>query len=248
MRKGLFALLILFSASFAVDLSGTVSRGGFSGFPNLPGGEILHRDRFRLQTGLEYIEGRGSSRDLFLLPLNCTYGLGDNLELGGEVPLYLDDGSEDGQLLGDMTVGCGWLYETARGGSMLVLHGFLRLPTGSEGRDRGTELGAGLSTSTTFRLFRLQAAVFYVLGGGYHPFENRIVDRGEFSAGGSSYITRNFRIAAGMDGSTAGELGLSCTGMYYMMERFCLLGTARIGLDGAESYSVSLGVSWTGGS
>ena len=103
-----------------------------------------------------------------------------------------------------------------------------------------------MSTSTTFRLFRLQAAVSYVLNGGYDPFENTPEDRGEFSAGGVSYITRNIRIAAGMDGSTAGELGLNCTGIYYLMDNFCLLGTARVGLGESESYSVSCGVSWTG--
>ena len=246
MKKGFFALLIMLAVCSADEFSGTVSRGGLSGFPHLPGGEVIHRDLFRLQAGLKYVNGEGSSRDLLMMPLNCTFGLSENLELGGEVPLYLDDGSEDVQLLGDVTAGCGWLYETARGGAMLVLNGFLRLPTGSEGRDRGTELGLGMSTSTTFRLFRLQASVFYVLGGGYEPFENSLEDRGEFSVGGVSYITRNVRIAAGMDGSTAGELGLNCTGMYYFMDNFCLLGTVRAGLEGPESYSVSTGVSWTG--
>ena len=128
MRKGFFAALVLFSMTSAIEYSGTVSRGGLSGFPHLPGGGVIHHDRFRLQSRLKYVESGGRSGDLVLIPLNGTWGFSENLELGGEVPLYLDDGSKDVQVLGDVTVSCGWIYETARGGSILALNGTLRLP------------------------------------------------------------------------------------------------------------------------
>jgi len=170
----------------------------------------------------------------------------ENLEAGIEIPFYITDPADDTRLLGDITLGCAWLYETARGGSSLVLSGQLGLPSGQEGRDRGTELSLGAATSTTFRLFRLQASASYVLNGGKNPFEESITDYMRFSVGGASYITERVQVVCAMDGNTLGNLGLSGSGIFYLLDHMTIFGSLRAGLSGGEAFGLSAGVAWTG--
>lgn len=242
----LAAVALTATAAMADDpAQGTSSRGGLSGFLFLPTSEVLQEGTLRLQGRLDYID-LDSYRDAFLvLPANVTWGIAENVEVGGEMPFYLSDPSDSDHILGDITLGGGWLYETARGGSSIVLRGMLRLPTGMSGRDRGSELDMGVCTSTTFRLFRLQAAASYVLAGGDNPFENSINDYMRFSIGGASYVSQSVQLVMAMDGTTTGNLGLSGSGVLYFFESMCLFGTLRVGLSGPEEASFSGGMSWS---
>ena len=227
-------------------ISGTSSRGGLSGFVFLPGSAVLEEGYLRVQTHLNYIDLKGSSGSYLVLPLSLTWGWTNGFEIGGEIPLYLDNSEGEDRLIGDITAGCAWLYETARGGSAIVLRGQLRLPTGLAGRDRGSELILGATTSTTFRLFRLQASASYILNGGRNPFKDQINDYMDFSFGGASYVTEDVQVVCAMDGNTLGDFGLSGSGVLYTFDGISLFGVLRAGLSGDETYSVSAGVSWTG--
>lgn len=241
-----FVVLAVIGTSTGDSVKGTSSRGGLSGFLFLPGSDVLQAGGLRIQGHLDYMDLKGSGDSYLVLPLNITWGWMEDLELGGEIPLYLDDSAEEGKLLGDITVGCAWLYETARGGSALVLRGQFRLPTGREGRDRGSELDLGVSTSTTFRLFRLQASASYVINGGRNPFEDHISDYMNFSIGGASYVTEDVQLVCAMDGNTYGDFGLSGSGVLYIFDRVSLFGALRAGLSGRESCRISAGAAWTG--
>lgn len=248
MLKVLLAVVFLMTlpSPAAGSLHGTSASGGLSGFPFLPGSDVLETGGLRIQGRLEYVDLEHSGGSYLLLPLNATWGFTENFEVGGEIPLYLDEPSEDGHPVGDITAGCRWLYETARGGSAIAFQGQLRLPTGETGRDRGSELDVGVSTGTTFRLFRLQAAASYVLNGGGNPFKDDISDYMRFFMGGSSYISENVQLVCSMDGSTQGGLGLSGSGILYGLDGFVLFGTVRAGLHGGENFLLSGGISWTG--
>jgi len=247
--KVILAVITLSVAALTTgeSLPGTSSSGGLSGFIFLPASEVIQEGFLRLQGRLDYTDMKNSSTSYLVLPINATWGWIENFEVGGEIPFYLDDSGEDTNVLGDITIGCAWLYETARGGSSLVLRGQLRLPTGQEGRDRGTELVLGAATSTTFRLFRLQASASYILGGGRNPFEERVNDYMDFSVGGASYITEKVQVVCAMDGNTMGNLGISGTGILYMFDSVSLFGSIRAGLSGGEAFGITAGVAWTGG-
>ncbi len=225
--------------------AGTSTQGGLSGFIFLPGSAVLQEGCLRIQGRMNYIDLKGSSESYLVLPLNITWGWMDGFEIGGEIPFYIEDSEGDDRLLGDITAGCALLYETARGGSAIVLHGLLRLPTGLAGRDRGSEFVLGATTSTTFRLFRLQASASYILNGGRNPFKDRIIDYMDFSFGGASYITEDVQIVCAMDGDTRGDFGLSGSGVLYVFDGISLFGVLRAGLSGSETYSISAGASWT---
>ena len=226
--------------------AGTSTQGGLSGFIFLPGSAVLQEGCLRIQGRLNYIDMKGSFGNYLVFPLSVTWGWMDGFEIGGEIPFYLDDSEGEERLLGDITAGCAWLYETARGGSAIVLRGQLRLPTGLAGRDRGSELVLGATTSTTFRLFRLQASASYILGGGRNPFEDKISDYMDFSFGGASYVTEDVQIVCTMDGNTRGDCGLSGSGVLYLFDEISLFGVLRAGLSGRETFSISAGVAWTG--
>lgn len=247
MIKVFLTVLVLSAAGTSVgdSVQGTSTKGGLSGFLFLPGSDLLQAGELRIQGHFDYMDMKGSSNSYLVLPLNVTWGCIEGLELGGEIPIYLNDSAEESHLLGDVSLGCAWLYETARGGSSLVLNGHLRLPAGLEGRDRGTELDFGVSTGTTFRLFRLQCSASYVLNGGQNPFENSISDYMNFSIGGASYVAEDVQIVCGMDGNTFGDLGLSGSGVIYVFDSISLFGALRAGLSGGESYRLSAGASWT---
>ncbi len=238
-------LLIPFAIEADVSRQGISAEGGLTGYPFLPGSRVLERGFLRIQGRLEYADMKNDAGSYLLLPLNITWGCIENLELGGEIPIYLDDSSDDGHLLGDISAGCSWLYETARGGSALVFKGLITLPTGSEGRDAGSELAFGIATSTTFRLLRLHTAASYVLNGGNNPFEGSITDYMKFSAGGASYLTGDLQIICGLDGTTTGDLGLAATITTYAVDKMALFFSMRAGLSGNTEYSISAGAAWT---
>ena len=248
MIKLLFAVIALFAAGVLAGdpVQGTSSQGGLSGFVFLPGSEVLQEGSLRIQSRLKYIDIEGSSDSYLVLPLNVTWGWMEGLEIGGEIPFYLNDSAYEGRLLGDITAGCAWLYETARGGSAIILKGQLRLPTGMKGRDRGSELVLGAATSTTFRLFQLQTSAAYILNGRSNPFEDGITDYMDFSIGGASYVTEDIQIICAMDGNTWGDLGLSGSGVLYAFDGISMFGVLRAGLSGGEKYSISAGAAWTG--
>ncbi len=231
--------------SVADPTEGTSSQGGLSGFVFLPESEVLSEGYLRVQGRLNYFNPNSSSNGYLVLPMSVTWGWKDGFEIGGEIPFYLHSEEED-RLLGDITAGCAWLYETARGGSSIVLRGQLRLPTGLQGRDRGSELILGVATSTTFRLFRLQASAAYILNGSRNPFKDRISDYMDFSIGGASYVTEDVQFVCAMDGNTWGDFGLSGSGVLYIFDHISLFGVLRAGLNGGESYSISAGAAWTG--
>ncbi|OPL18809.1 MAG: hypothetical protein AVO35_12900 [Candidatus Aegiribacteria sp. MLS_C] len=244
------AIPLLFLAALQTEAQeaaqGTASRGGLSGFLFLPESEVLPVGHLMVQGRLEYLDSEAASNPFLLLPLTVTWGAVENLEIGGEIPFYLNDPLERENVAGDLTLGCGWLYETARGGSAIVLRGSLRLPTGETGRDRGTELEVGAATGTTFRLFRLQAAASYVLNGGDDPFENDIEDYSRFSIGGASYVAEDIQVVLAMEGTTTGELGMSGSGVLYAFGNMAVFGTLRVGLSGTEDATLAGGLSWTG--
>jgi len=241
------ALLMTAAAAPAEDLSPrTSSQGGLSGFLFLPESEVLDMGLLRVQARLDYLSLKDDLGSRLILPVGATWGVTENIELGGEIPIYLDDETSDGSLLGDISLGCGWLYETARGGTNLVLRGEIRLPTGSRGRDPGTELALGCATGTTFRLFKLQLSAFYVLNGGRNPFEDDIRDHMKFSAGGTSFLTEDLQLAASLQGTSAGSLDAAGTLSFNALRNTVFFWTVRAGLDGAASYSMSVGASWTG--
>ncbi len=246
--KVFFTVIVLFAigSSVAESTQGTSARGGLSGYLFLPGSEVLSRGFLRAGSRLDYIVPDNSAGSYLMLPLSVAWGCAEGIEVGGEIPLYLDDSVENGRILGDITAGIAWHYETARGGSALVLRGLLRLPTGQEGRDRGSELILGAATSTTFRLFRLQASAAYVLNGGRNPFEDKISDYMDFSIGGASYVSEDIQIVCVMDATSRGDFGLSGSGILYFFDGVSMFGALRAGLDGRESYSFSAGVTWTG--
>lgn len=238
-------LLIPFVIEAEGSQQGMSAEGGLSGYPFLPGSSVLERGFLRIQGKIEYIDIKEDGSNCTLLPLSVTWGFIDNLEFGGEIPIYLDDPSFDGNLFGDISAGCSWLYETARGGSALVFKGLITLPTGSEGRDTGSELAFGIATSTTFRLLRLHTAASYVLSGGRNPFDGPIIDYMKFSAGGASYISSDLQIICVFDGTTTGDLGLAATLSTYAVNKTALFVSMKAGLSGNTQYSLSAGVAWT---
>lgn len=248
MIKVFIAVITILAAGVAGSdpAAGTSAQGGLSGFVFLPGSDVMQEGCLRIQGRLNYVNLKSSPDSYLVLPLNVTWGLMDGFEIGGEIPIYLDDSAGENRLLGDITAGCAWLYETARGGSAIVLSGQLRLPTGLRGRDRGSELALGAATSTTFRLFRLQASASYILNGSRNPFKDRISDYMVFSFGGASYVTEDIQMICAMDGNTWGDLGLSGSGVIYVFDGVSLFGVLRAGLSGSESYSISAGAAWTG--
>ncbi|NOQ21189.1 MAG: hypothetical protein GQ565_00890 [Candidatus Aegiribacteria sp.] len=248
MIKVFLAVITILAAGIANGdpAAGTATQGGLSGFLFLPESDILQEGCLRIQGRLSYIDLKSSSDSYLVLPLSITWGWKDGFEIGGEIPFYLDDSAGEGRLFGDITAGCAWLYETARGGSAIVLRGQLRLPTGLAGRDRGSELVLGAATGTTFRLFRLQASASYILNGSGNPFKDRISDYMRFSFGGASYVTEDIQIVCAMDGNTWGDFGLSGSGVLYVVDGLSLFGVLRAGLGGRETYSISAGAAWTG--
>ena len=248
MYKALLAAVVLFSAvAIAGDsFPGTSSEGGLSGFLFLPGSDVLDTGFLRIQARLDYLRLDNDGGSRLILPVGVTWGMAENLEIGGEVPIYLDDETSDSSLLGDISAGCGWLYETASGGTNLILRGEIRLPTGTAGRDPGAELALGCATGTTFRLFKLRLSAFYVLNGGRNPLEDKITDYMRFSAGGTSYVTENLLVAASLQGTSTGSLDAAGTLAFGALRNTVFFWTLRAGLDGIASYSMSVGASWNG--
>jgi len=248
MNRYLAATVLVLAAVAAGDapFPGTCARGGVSGFPFLPGGEIAGEGVLRLQASLSYLSLRGDAGHRLAVPLAATWGAARDLEVGCEVPVYVEDETVDGNAVGDVTGSCSWLYETANGGSSLFLHGLLTLPTGEAGRDPGTELALGASTATTFRLFRLQMAAFYALRGGRDFFTDDVEDGLRFSGGGTSFLAEDVEIAGTLEGTTWGTLDAAGTITFSPVEALLLFGTLQAELEGTASWGFSVGASWTG--
>ena len=247
-RIASFVLVLMLAITGSADpVQGISARGGLSGYSRLQGTELMPTGFLRLQGRLLHISMDNSGGSYLLLPVTAAWGFYPDMEAALELPVYLDGPGSEEDLLGDITAGFAWLYETARGGSSLVLSSHLRLPTGMEGRDRGTELDVGIATGTTFRLLRLQAYAAYVISGGRDPFEGSLTDYMSFSLGGASYVGEDIQVTWAMDGTTLGDLGLGCSCLYYLMDDMTLFGDVHAGMSGGESYSLSAGVAWNGG-
>lgn len=246
-RLFILCLVIFFSSlSFAIEsFPNSSTCGGISGFTNLTTTELLPINVIRIQGGFAYSWTEGETANTLLIPVSGSWGISDKLNAGIEVPFYLTDDSDGGSALGNISLSCSYLYETARGGTDIVFLGKLDLPSGETGRDAGSQISAGMATSTIFRLFRLHAAAYYGFSGGDNPFEDDIYDVMNFEVGGSSYLSSDWQAVGGIDGSTDGDIHLTGTVVYYGLSDLAVFGSASAGYESVVDIDIALGVAWT---
>jgi hypothetical protein len=241
----LFALAALLTAATGQMPFGTPSEGGLTGSPALPTSDVLPYGAFAVGcSGGVFWPGPGGTAGL--AELRGCLGVTESMEAGISVPVWLSDGSwESGAGPGDVTLAAKYLYEEVRGGTALAFTGRLRLPTGDIPRDRGSELGIGFCTSTTYRLFRLSFAAEYALAGGADPFDSRIEDRGYFGLAGTSFITPDLETFAGLSGCTSGSLSADAGVILSPFENYFAWLGARVALQGEDLFAIRAGVSTT---
>ncbi|MBD3369380.1 hypothetical protein GF402_03340 [Candidatus Fermentibacteria bacterium] len=215
---------------------------GFSGYPMLPTADVLAIGQLRIRSGLSYCELE-SGPQLLKIPGAVSWGFVEDLELSAGIPLFLDDDGMEGGLIGNITGGVSYLFETARGGTGLVLRALAEVPTGSDQRDGKGRLMVGGTTSTTFRRFRMSGSAFY---GATDPFGDDSEETMSFSAGGSSFITHSLQLVAVMRGNTAGSIDLGGTISFHPVNQVGVYVSLRSGLEGPVRYCVQSGVSWIG--
>ncbi|MCK5131675.1 MAG: transporter [Candidatus Sabulitectum sp.] len=242
MRRYVLILLITTAAAFSASWS--IGPGGLSGWPGLPCSDILEVGLLKAGIGIEYIDTDNGS--ILRIPLKACWGVTEGLEAGAVIPVVPVDSPFGGSVMGDITLSGGWLYEKARGGTTLKFTGRLTLPTGEKHRDTGAELAFGGVSSATFRDFRLSMSAEYALNGGRNPFDDAITDVMYFTAGGSSFVTSDILIYAGMNGSTSPVFKVGAGAQYLLYENLAVDGGLNIGLDGIENFELYTGVSWTG--
>jgi hypothetical protein len=215
--------------------------GGLSGLPSMLTADILPMDECRITLEPTLILARQGGHAAGVAAKGC-WGAGDELELGAEVPVYfLDEAWDSDNPLGDITISGKYLYESVRGGTSLSLTGRLELPTGEVPRDRGAELGVGICTSTTYRLFRLSLSAEYALEGGRNPLRSKLQDFAGFDAGIGSYLSSDLLVFCSVGARTTGDLRLSAGGVYLLSGIFSIQGTASAGLDESGGQRISLG-------
>lgn len=238
---------LIFIALFAVTvLAESMGLGpwGLSGWQGLPGSDVLSPGSLRLGASLEYTHT--DSGTVLGVPLRGCRGFGEDFELAAEIPLVPVDNEWNGSFMGDISISGGWVYEKTRGGTALKLTGRLTLPTGEEYRDRGTELGFGGVTSTTFLAFRLSMAGEYAINGGRNPFNDDIEDVFYFSGGGSSFISGDLLLSGTLRGSTAGLFEAGASVQFILDEDLSADCGIILPLSGRENFGVKAGVFWTG--
>jgi hypothetical protein len=108
-------------------------------------------------------------------------------------------------------------------------------------RDRGAELGIGICTSTTYRLFRLSVSGEYALAGGRNPLRARLRDLAAFDAGIASYLSSDLLVFCSVGARTTGDLRLSAGGVYLLSDIISLEASASAGMDDSGGQTVSLG-------
>lgn len=242
MRKSVLILLVTTVVAFSA--SWTIGPGGLSGWPGLPCSDVLEAGLLRAGIGIEYIDTDNGS--ILRIPLKACWGVTEGLEAGAVIPVVPVDDPYDGSVMGDITLSGGWLYEKARGGTTLKFTGRLTLPTGEKHRDTGAELAFGGVSSTTFRDFRLSMSAEYALNGGRNPFDDTVADVMYFAAGGSSFVTPDILLYAGMNGSTSSVFMAGAGAQYLLDDNLALDGGINIGLTDFENFELYTGVSWTG--
>ncbi len=242
MRKSI--LVLAFAALAASAASWSIGPGGLSGWPGLPSSDVLETGVLRAGMSIEYIDTDNGS--ILRVPLKVCHGITEDIEVGAVIPFVPVDNSYDGSIMGDITLSGGWLYEKARGGTALKLTGRLTFPSGEKHRDRGAELAFGGVSSTTFLDFRLSMSAEYALNGGRNPFDDTITDVMYFNAGGSSFVTSDVLLYAGMNGSTSSIFKAGAGAQYLLNDNLALDGGVNIGLNDFENFEVYAGTSWTG--
>lgn len=239
----LIFLCLMIPCSLPGDVPNCVTTGwGLSGFPGLTTSDIMPEGMLRLQGGITYSRISDGVSSV-VLPFSATWGVYRDLEVGGSLPIYADD-ERDSALLGDLQVAGKYIYETARGGTALTICGRVSIPTGREGRDPGSELGLGVGTSTTFRLFRFSGFFEYVLNGGENPFEGDIFDYSAFSTGISSFTDRDLQMFLTLNGNTVGKLIGSFGVVYGFGNDIDLSAFLDAGLEGDPDFSIGVMVGW----
>lgn len=242
MASNILLLAVILTGSGTGFPSCLSTEEGFSGYPMLPTADVLAIGQLRIRSGMSYCELE-SGPQLLTIPGAVSWGFVQDVELSAGVPIYLDDDGMDGGLIGNLTGGVSYLFETARGGTGLVLRALVEAPTGSDQRDGKGRLMIGGTTSTTFRRFRMSGSAFY---GAIDPFGDDAEEAMSFSAGGSSFITHSLQLVAGMTGSTAGNIDLGGTIAFHPVDQVGLYLSLRSGLEGPVRYCVQSGVSWIG--
>lgn len=242
MRKSVLILVVATVVAFSASWS--IGPGGLSGWSGLPCSDVLETGLLRAGTTIEFIDTDNGS--ILRIPMRASWGVKENFEVGAVIPLIPVDNAYDGSAIGDIVLSGGWLYEKARGGTALKFTGKLTLPTGERHRDNGAELALGGVSSTTFMDFRLSMSAEYALNGGRNPFDGAVTDVMYFTAGGSSFVTSDILLYAGMNGSTSHTFRLGVGTQYLLKEDIAIDGGINIGLNDFENFGIYAGVTWTG--
>ena len=179
-------------------------------------------------------------------PVSVCYGIAEGTEAAASIPVYIsDDAWGFDERTGDLRLSAKFLYESVRGGTALALTGTMQIPSGAAGRDGGSRLGAGVVTSTTYRLFRLSIAGEYYLCGGDDPFDARLRDGAGLELGLSSFLSWQVEttavLTADTDGSLTAGAGLVC----FPRERLVLHLSAYTDMDDPEAFRAQAGAAVT---
>ncbi len=242
MRKSVLILSLATVAAFSASWS--IGPDGLSGWPGLPCSDVLETGLLRAGMSIELMDTDNGS--ILRIPMKASWGVKDNIEVGAVIPVIPVDSPYEGSVIGDIVLSGGWLYEKARGGTALKLTGKLTLPTGEKYRDNGAEIALGGVSSTTFMDFRLSMSAEYALNGGRNPFDGAVTDVMYFTAGGSSFVTPDILLYAGMNGSTSSTFKVGAGAQYLLKDYLAIDGGTNIGLNDFENFEIYAGVSWTG--
>lgn len=198
------------------------SPSGLSGTQMFATTDFLPEGMLRIGlSGRADLPGEGGTA--WSAPLSVCYGFAEGLEAAASIPVYLSDNAWGGaEPTGDLVLGAKLLYESVRGGTALALTGLLEIPSGAADRDGGSRLGAGLVTSTTYRLVRLSIAGEYYLAGGNDPFSARLRDGARLDFGLSSFLSWRIEATAVLTADTDGSLAAGAGLAYLPLERLVL--------------------------
>lgn len=218
---------------------------GLSGTQMFATTDFLPEDMLRIGlSGRVALPREGGSA--WSAPVSVCYGLAEGIEAAASIPVYIsDDAWGFSERTGDLGLHAKFLYESVRGGTALALTGMMQIPCGAAIRDGGARLGAGIVTSTTYRLFRLSVAGEYYLSGGDDPFEARLRDGAGFDLGLSSFLSWQFETAAVLEADTDGRLAAGAGLLFLPLERLVLHFSAEADMNDSECFRVQAGAAVT---
>ena len=237
------ALLVPMSLCLAQDPPEVMlSYHGLSGLPGLTTTDVVPTGFLSLQGTATYARLSEHFNSLHLL-LAGSYGITEGLELGGNLPVYLDDDRDDA-ILGDLEIAGKYRYQGGGARNSVALLARLSLPTGAELRDPGMELGLGFTTTSSFREFRLSGSFQYVIVGGHNPFEDDLEDYASFEFGGTSFIRSDVQLFLSGRGTTCGSLIASGGGSALLSDAMKVCFFAEVGIEGAPDFAVGVGLNY----